>query len=59
MNCAIAIAKAVKNRPDLEMRMGIHCGDVCPLEDINGNLNIEVADKKLDAYLKAINRPSN
>ena len=26
---------------------------------INGNLNIEVADKKLDAYLKAINRPSN
>ena len=22
------------------MRMGIHCGDVCPLEDINGNLNI-------------------
>ncbi len=22
------------------MRMGIHWGDVCPLEDINGNLNI-------------------
>jgi len=40
INCGIAVAKAVKNRPDLEMRMGIHCGDVCPLEDINGNLNI-------------------
>lgn len=40
INCGISIAKVVKNRPDLEMRMGIHCGDVCPLEDINGNLNI-------------------
>ena len=40
INCGITVAKAVKNRPDLEMRMGIHCGDVCPLEDINGNLNI-------------------
>ena len=40
INCGITVAKAVKNRTDLEMRMGIHCGDVCPLEDINGNLNI-------------------
>jgi ankyrin repeat protein/class 3 adenylate cyclase len=40
MNCAIAIAKAVKNRPDLQMRMGVHCGSVIPMEDINGNLNI-------------------
>lgn len=40
INCGITVAKAVKNRPDLQMRMGIHWGDVCPLEDINGNLNI-------------------
>ena len=40
MNCAIAIAKAVKDRPDLQMRMGVHCGPVIPMEDINGNLNI-------------------
>jgi class 3 adenylate cyclase len=40
MNCSIAIAKAVKNRPDLQMRMGVHCGSVIPMEDINGNLNI-------------------
>jgi ankyrin repeat protein/class 3 adenylate cyclase len=40
MNCAIAIAKAVKDRPDLQMRMGVHCGSVIPMEDINGNLNI-------------------
>ena len=40
MNCAITIAKAVKERPDLQMRMGVHCGDVIPMEDINGNLNI-------------------
>jgi methyl-CpG-binding domain protein 4 len=26
---------------------------------VNGNVNLEVTDKKLDAYLKAINRPSN
>ena len=40
MNCAISIAKAVKDRPDLQMRMGVHCGPVIPMEDINGNLNI-------------------
>ena len=40
MNCAITIAKAVKDRPDLQMRMGVHCGSVIPMEDINGNLNI-------------------
>ena len=40
MNCAVAIAKAVKDRPDLQMRMGVHCGSVIPMEDINGNLNI-------------------
>jgi class 3 adenylate cyclase len=40
INCGITVAKAVKNREDLQMRMGVHCGDVCPLEDINGNLNI-------------------
>jgi endonuclease III len=26
---------------------------------VNGNVNLEVSDKKLDAYLRAINRPSN
>jgi endonuclease III len=26
---------------------------------VNGNANIDVTDKKLDAYLKAINKPSN
>ena len=26
---------------------------------VNGNANIDVTDKKLDAYIKAINRPSN
>lgn len=26
---------------------------------VNGNVNLEVTDKKLDAYLGAINRPSN
>ena len=40
MNCAITVAKAVKDRLDLQMRMGVHCGDVIPMEDINGNLNI-------------------
>ena len=29
-----------KDRPDLQMRMGVHCGPVIPMEDINGNLNI-------------------
>ena len=26
---------------------------------VNGNVNLEVTDKKLDAYLRAINRPSS
>lgn len=40
LNCGVAVAKAVKGRPDLQMRMGVHCGPVIPMEDINGNLNI-------------------
>ncbi len=40
LNCGVAVAKAVKSRPDLQMRMGVHCGPVIPMEDINGNLNI-------------------
>jgi class 3 adenylate cyclase len=40
LNCGVAVAKAVKTRPDLQMRMGVHCGPVIPMEDINGNLNI-------------------
>lgn len=40
LHCALAVAKAVKSRPDLPLRMGVHCGPVIPMEDINGNLNI-------------------
>lgn len=40
LNCGISVARAVRNRPDLQMRMGVHCGPVIPMEDINGNLNI-------------------
>ncbi|HEV3148881.1 MAG TPA: adenylate/guanylate cyclase domain-containing protein, partial [Chthoniobacterales bacterium] len=38
--CALEIAKAVKNHPELRVRMGIHSGPVNEITDLNAQANI-------------------
>ena len=38
--CALEISKALREQPDLKLRMGIHAGPVQRLEDINANRNV-------------------
>src|SRR5262245_18390241 len=38
--CAVEIARELKSRPEIELRMGIHTGPVQRFADINQNLNI-------------------
>ena len=38
--CALEIAKALKNHPDLKVRMGIHSGPVNEITDLNEQANI-------------------
>jgi class 3 adenylate cyclase len=38
--CALEIAAALKNRPHLQLRMGIHSGPVYRLADVNANANV-------------------
>jgi TolB-like protein/Tfp pilus assembly protein PilF len=38
--CALEISKALKNHPELHVRMGIHSGPVNDVTDLNGQANI-------------------
>src|SRR5204863_1395077 len=38
--CAVEIAKALRNHPDLRVRMGIHSGPVNEITDLNEQANI-------------------
>src|SRR2546423_1443184 len=38
--CALEISKALKNHPDLRVRMGIHSGPVNEVTDLNEEVNI-------------------
>src|ERR1700693_5251009 len=40
VQCALQISKALKSRPDLRVRMGVHSGPVSPLTDVNNRSNI-------------------
>ncbi|HEY2103879.1 MAG TPA: tetratricopeptide repeat protein [Chthoniobacterales bacterium] len=40
VRCAIEIARALKDRPEIELRMGIHCGPVSKVADVNEHANI-------------------
>ena len=40
MKCAIEIAKALKQHPELRVRMGIHSGPVNEIADLNEQANI-------------------
>ncbi|MBC8136592.1 MAG: adenylate/guanylate cyclase domain-containing protein [Fibrella sp.] len=43
IQCAIEIARALKTRPQLQIRMGVHSGPVIRVPDINGNENVSGA----------------
>jgi hypothetical protein len=40
VQCAIEVSRVLKNRPELELRMGIHTGPVYRIADINTNRNV-------------------
>ena len=40
VQCAIEIFRALKNHPDLKLRMGVHTGPVYRIADINTNRNV-------------------
>ena len=40
VQCALNIARALKSRPDIKLRMGVHSGPVSHIADINANKNI-------------------
>jgi serine/threonine-protein kinase len=40
VRCALEISKALKTRPELRVRMGIHSGPVSGITDVNGQTNI-------------------
>ena len=40
VSCALEISKALKNHPDLRVRMGIHSGPVKEVTDLNEQANI-------------------
>ena len=40
VQCALEISKALKSRPDLRVRMGVHSGPVSAVTDVNNRTNI-------------------
>jgi tetratricopeptide (TPR) repeat protein/class 3 adenylate cyclase len=40
VRCALEIGRALREQPDLKLRMGIHTGPVQRVEDINANRNV-------------------
>ena len=40
VQCALEINKALKNRPELPVRMGVHSGPVSGIVDVNDRINV-------------------
>jgi TolB-like protein/class 3 adenylate cyclase len=40
VQCALEVSKALKSRPDLRVRMGVHSGPVSAVTDVNNRTNI-------------------
>src|SRR5260221_8342579 len=40
VQCAVEIARALKSRPRLKLRMGVHTGPIYRVSDINANQNV-------------------
>jgi len=43
VQCAMEIARALKNHPRIRLRMGVHSGPVDQVKDVNDRLNVAVA----------------
>src|SRR5262245_21009128 len=53
MECAKEIAAALKDHPEIQLRMGIHSGPVSTIQDVNDRLNvagagIDIAQRVMD-----------
>src|SRR2546428_11089220 len=53
VQCALEIARAVRNDPRIRLRMGVHSGPVDQIEDVDGRANvagvgINVAQRLMD-----------
>src|SRR5437773_1101912 len=53
VECALEISRALKNRPELKLRMGVHSGPVSGVVDVNERANvagagINVAQRVMD-----------
>src|SRR5436190_7264790 len=53
VQCALEIGKALKSRPDLRVRMGVHSGPVSAVTDVNERINaagvgINIAQRVMD-----------
>jgi TolB-like protein/Tfp pilus assembly protein PilF/class 3 adenylate cyclase len=40
VQCAVEVARALLQAPEIKLRMGVHSGYVCAMEDINGKVNV-------------------
>jgi len=40
VKCAVDVARALRSRPEIKLRMGVHTGPVQRLSDINQNVNV-------------------
>jgi len=40
VQCAMEIAKTLKNRPNVQLRMGVHSGPVDQMKDVNDRINV-------------------
>src|SRR3984893_4508267 len=40
VQCALEIARAVRNDPKIRLRMGVHSGPIDQIEDVNGRSNV-------------------
>jgi len=40
VRCAVAISRALREHPEIQLRMGMHAGPVYRVTDINGNQNV-------------------
>ncbi|MDZ4801681.1 MAG: adenylate/guanylate cyclase domain-containing protein [Bryobacteraceae bacterium] len=40
VECGLKVCKALKERPEIKLRMGVHTGPVYRIDDINANINV-------------------
>ena len=57
VQCALEIAQALKQHPEVLVRMGIHSGPVSEVTDVNGRTNIEYfSDGMSEEFISSLSR---